>query len=413
MIAKERVTNKWLVLAMTTAVLAGTIGIPFTAMPVLFTSVSKEIELTLAQIGIMWGVFPIGVAIFALPGGMLVDRFGFRKVVAICCFIIALTNASRGFSGDPITLAATMFLCGLSIGALIPSMPKVIGLFFPPRQLGLALGIFNSGFSIGGVLATALTVNLVLPLVGSWRSVLFSYSAVCVILGVIWLLVVKEAAPSQTTVDTDANTAKVPFRESLGAVLRVRDMWLITIANVGMMGSFIAIMGYLPIYLENMGIPKGTADVIASTNFIAGILGTIILPALSDRIGFRKIILISCVGVMAICTYLVSISGAVFYWVLIPLIGFNVQSACTLCFALLLENKEIGTIYGGSAIGILTFGQFSGGFLMPVIGGNLAERNQSWPFVFWAGIIFVAVLCFSLVRAASSHKSVRNTVSVE
>ena len=251
------------------------------------------------------------------------------------------------------------------------------------------------------MLATALGATVVLPLVGSWRNVLFFYSAICAILGIAWFSVVNKNVPGQTADDAEATTRRISFRESFGAVVRVRGMWLLTIINLMLVGSFIAMLGYLPVYLENSGMPKSIGDTITSTIFIAGMLGTIVIPALSDRIGARKVIVIACVGVTAICTYLLSLTLGAFLWLLIPLIGFVVQSAIAIFFALTLEMKEIGPIYGGSAIGILVAGQNIGGFSLPIIGGNLAELNQSWPFVFWAMITFVALLCLFKIKEAS------------
>ena len=398
MAGKEQPTNKWIVLAMITAILTGAIGIPFVAMPVLFSSINKELNLTLAQTGMVWGALPVGVALFSLPGGLLGDRFGFHKIIGVGCFIIALTNAFRGITNDAITLTIAMLLCGISLAAVVPNLPKVASLYFPPRQLGLALGILNAGFSLGGILATALGAIVILPLVGSWRNVLFSYSAICVVLGIGWFSVVSKKEPSQTAEDTEVTVGRVSFRESFGAIVRVKDMWLLIIVNLMLVGSFIAMLGYLPIYLENTGMTKSAGDTVTSTIFIAGMLGTIVIPALSDRIGARKITVIVCVGVTVICTYLISLSVGVSLWLLIPLIGFAVQSAIALFFAIILEMKEIGPIYGGSAIGILIAGQNVGGFLLPIIGGNLAELNQSWPFAFWAILIFVTIPCLFLVR---------------
>jgi MFS family permease len=403
MTGKGQAPNKWLVVLMANLVLVGAVGMPFTAMPVLFSSVTRELQLTLAHVGMIWGALPLGVALFSILGGLLGDRFDLRKVIGIGCFAIALTNGLRGACGDPVTLIIFMFLCGASLGIVIPNLPKIVGLFFPPRQMGLAFGIVNSGFNVGAILATALGATFILPLVGSWRNVLFFYSAICIFIGITWLLVIKRERPNQTTAGTGTTERKVPFDEALATIVRVKDLWLLVIANLGLVGSYIALMGYVPVYLENAGVLKSTGDTIASTIFMAGIIGGIILPALSDRIGARKIVLITCAAVMGISTYLLSISGTLFFWLLIPLIGIAAMGFITLSLTIPLEMKGIGPIYGASAVGLVVAGQNIGGFLFPIIGGNLAEINQLWPFVFWATMIFAAAIGLFLMRE-TSHK---------
>jgi MFS family permease len=75
----------------------------------------------------------------------------------------------------------------------------------------------------------------------------------------------------------------------------------------------------------------------------------------------------------------------------------------TLSLTIPLEMKGIGPIYGASAVGLVVAGQNIGGFLFPIIGGNLAEINQLWPFVFWATMIFAAAIGLFLMRE-TSHK---------
>ena len=253
---------------MITLVFIFPIGIIYTVMPVLFSSIGREIDLTLTQVGFIWGAFPLGFALFSLVGGLLGDRFGYRKVIGLGCLIIALTNAFRAISGDFVTLAISMLLCGISLGLVMPILPKVAGIFFPQKQLGMAIGVSNSGFSVGGIIATALSVTLFLPLVGSWRNVLFLYSVICVIVCITWFMAVKESKSSQPNTPTDSNVESVSFRQSLGVVLRVKDIWLLAIATFGLFGSYLAMMGYLPTYLENIGILKSTGDTIASTVFL-------------------------------------------------------------------------------------------------------------------------------------------------
>ncbi len=403
MTGKEKQLNKWLVLVMLSLILVGAMALPYTGITVLFSSISKELDLSLAEIGTVWGLFPLGIAFSSLLGGMLADRFGFHKVITIDCFVIALTNGLRGISGGLVSLSIFMFLCGSAMGLLFPVTPKVAGLFFPPRQLGLAIGISNSGYSVGSILATALGATFLLPLLGSWRNVLFLYSAICVLLGITWFLLTKDAKPTSSTADTDLAKKEISFRKSLGAVLRVKDIWLLALANLGVIGSFVAVLGYLPVYLENIGIPKSTGDTMTSTLWVAGIFGSTILPIISDKIGARKKILIICAGILTLCMYLISISSQAFLWLIIPLIGIVSQTVIALSLALPIEMEKIGPIYGATGIGLLVIGQQLGGFLMPILGGNLAEINQSWPFIFWAIVSLMALLCVFWVKE-TGHK---------
>jgi len=406
-VAKETHTlNKWSILLLNTTVFLGIVGIPFTAMPVLFGSITNELNLTLLQIGVIWGCFSLGMTFGSFLGGLAGDRFGLYKIIGILCFTVALTNGLRALSVDYISLSVSMLLCGFAVGAAIPTVNRIPGLYFPPSQLGVAVGITNSGFSIGAMLSTALGATLILSLVGSWQNVLFIYSGICIILGIVWLYLMRGTSPHQNKADTSIVEKHVPFREALGVIFRSKDMRLILIVNVAVMGSFTAIVGYLPTFLVNAGLPKNTGDTISSTIFIAGIMGAILIPIISDKIGRRKVIIIACAAIMGVGTSLLAISNAAFSGFLVPVIGFVYMGVVALCYTTVLEIKEIGSAFGATALGLAVTSQNVGGFFLPIIGGFLATTNISWPFIFWATIIFVAVICLIWVKETGAGRLV-------
>ena len=406
MIKQRHALNKWSILILNTTVFIGIVGIPFTAIPVLFSSITNELDLTLLQIGVIWGCFSLGMTFGSFLGGLAGDRFKLYKVIGILCFMVALTNGLRALSFDYISLSASMLLCGVAVGAAIPTVNRVPGLYFPPGQLGLAVGITNSGFCIGAMLSTALGATFILPLVGSWRNVLFVYSAVCFILGYAWLaLMTGTQVPRQNSAQKGSNEKPVALHEALGVIFRSRDMWLILIVNIMLMGSFTAIMGYLPTYLANTGLPGNVGDSISSTLFFAGIAGALLIPVISDRIGRRKALIIACAVAMGAGTYLLTISSTVFLWLLVPLIGFAYMGVVALCYTMILEMKGIGPAYGATSLGLAVTSQNIGGFFLPIVGGLLAVRNIAWPFIFWAAAILVAALCLFGVSETGTDRA--------
>lgn len=404
--AKEALPlNKWSILILNTAVFLGIVGIPYTAMPVLFSGIIDELNLTLLQIGVVWGFFFLGMAFGSFLGGLAGDRFGLYKVIGILCFAVALTNGLRALSADYISLIASMLLCGFAIGAAIPNVNRTPGLYFHTDRLGLAVGITSCGFSLGAVLSTALGATFLLPLAGSWRNVLFIYSAICAVLGIAWLCLLKGAAPLQNTAGTGIADKHTPFSRALRVIFQSRDMWLILIINVTLMGSFASIVGYLPAYLIDTGLPNNIGDPISSTLFLAGIAGSLLIPLISDKIGRRKALIIACAIIMGAGTCLLTISNTAFLWLLVPAIGFAYMGVVALCYTIILEMKEIGPAHRATALGLAVTSQNIGGFFLPIIGGSLAVRNIAWPFLFWAAAIFVAAICLFRVKETGGSRN--------
>jgi nitrate/nitrite transporter NarK len=394
MVVPKKTLNKWLVLALVTLVHMLAVGLPWTVMPVLFTAASKELDLSLGQIGLLWSMLPIGSALVALSGGMLGDRLGFTKTIGIGCFVIAIASGLRGLSTDLTTLTLFMLFCGASIALVFPNVQRIAGVFFPSHQVGLATGITISGFAIGGALTTALSATVIMPLVGSWRNVLFLYSGLCVLIGIAWLLIMRQAPEHAFSSEQPTTIIRSTFRRSITAVFGIKDMWLLAIGNLGIVGSFISLNGYLPVYLEKIGLDKSLGDTMSSTLFIASIVGAIAVPAIAGKIGGLKVIMIICATATSIAILLLSVANNALFWVLIPMAGALTQGVGTLVITHAIQIKRIGSEYAGTAVGLIGSLANMGGFILPMIGGKLADVNQTWPFFLWAFMSLSSTTCF-------------------
>lgn len=394
MVVPKKNLNKWLVLTLVTLVHMLAVGLPWTVMPVLFTAASRELDLSLGQIGLLWSMLPIGSALVALSGGMLGDRLGFTKTIGIGCFVIAIASGLRGLSTDLTTLTLFMLFCGASIALVFPNVQRIAGVFFPSHQVGLATGITISGFAIGGALTTALSATVIMPLVGSWRNVLFLYSGLCVLIGIAWLLIMRQAPEHTFSSEQPTTIIRSTFRRSITAVFGIKDMWLLAIGNLGIVGSFISLNGYLPVYLEKIGLDKSLGDTMSSTLFIASIVGAIAVPAIAGKIGGLKVIMIICATATSIAILLLSVANNALFWVLIPMAGALTQGVGTLVITHAIQIKRIGSEYAGTAVGLIGSLANMGGFILPMIGGKLADVNQTWPFFLWAFMSLSSTACF-------------------
>jgi len=389
--------NRWLILTLGTLVHTVAVGIPWTVMPVLFTSASEELHLSLGELGLLWSMLVIGSAIFALPGGMLGDRLGFARTVGLSCFVVAACSALRGLSTNLATLTVFMFLSGASIALVFPTLQKTGGMF-PRRQQGLATGLLISGFLIGGVLATALSATVLMPLLGGWRNVLFAYSGLCALIGIVWLLMVKGPAENPEA-PAVTSTIKVGLRDCVKVVFRVRDTWLLSMGNLAVVGSFIALTGYLPTYLEQATRSKTMGDTISATLFGASIIGAILVPTLADRLRAPKTVLLTVTAIAFGAIAFMPFAAAEFFWVLVPVAGASTQGVGTLSVTRVVQTKEVGFAYAGTALGLVGGMTNFGGFVMPAIGGPLAEVNVTWPFVLWAAFVLLGAGCFAFLRS--------------
>jgi len=115
--------------------------------------------------------------------GRLIDRVGTRAglTLTVACYstIAALTSLASGLR----SFAAFRFLLGAAESANWPGATKAVAEWFPRRESGWAVALFDSGSSIGGAIAPFLVLSIV-SVTGSWRPAF----VVTASLGILWLL---------------------------------------------------------------------------------------------------------------------------------------------------------------------------------------------------------------------------------
>lgn len=366
---------------------------PLMCMPVLFKEISEELTLNLVQLGTVWGmVFLAGLPMF-LIGGMLGDRIGLKRIITLCLFSIGIAGAIRGLSSDFVSLAATSFLYGILSAIIMANIPRVSKIWFSGKQIGIANGVIATGMSLGFTIGAMLSATVLSPWLGGWRNVLFLYGAISVVFSILWFFTVREPAREQVS-DVPGT---VPMLHALSQVARLRGIWLLGFAFFGYMGCLQGVIGYLPLYLRNIGWVSASADGALATFNIAGALGAIPITLLSDKLGLRKTILIVLMMITAVSTVLLPSFNNAIVWVLAFFIGFTRDPCIALLIVMTLEHEKVSLTYAGTALGLFyTVSQISAA-LSPPVGNSLASISSGTPFFFWAALAVMGAFILSFV----------------
>ncbi|MBI1941238.1 MAG: MFS transporter [Acidobacteria bacterium] len=151
-------------------------------LSVLSPVILKELNLTHVDYSKIVSAFQVTYAITWLVGGVFLDVVGTRLglALAVCWFSVA--SMLTGLANSVRSFAAFRFLLGIGEGCNWPGANKAVAEWFPARERGMAVAIFDSGSSVGGIVA-ALLVPWVAILLG-WRYAFL----VAGTLGFLWLL---------------------------------------------------------------------------------------------------------------------------------------------------------------------------------------------------------------------------------
>ena len=128
-------------------------------------------DLHLSETGIGWlsSLPPMLFAIAAVPGALIIARFGMVAALLAGLLLTAAGSALRGAVADVAFLYASTIAMGAGVAIVQTVMPPLVRSWFPQR-IGLATTIYTNGLLIGEILPVGLTIPLILPLLGdSWR----------------------------------------------------------------------------------------------------------------------------------------------------------------------------------------------------------------------------------------------------
>ena len=171
------------------------------AMPPVIPQVHDELHMSETQVGLLIGLPLAMFAIAAVPGSLLISRIGTRNAIVLGMIFAAFAGAVRGAAINVWTLYAASIVTGFGIALMQPGLPTLVREWLPSR---IALGTisYTGGMLIGSMFSAALTIPLVLPLVGgSWRLDLVFWAVLALLIVPMFLLLSPKADthPGSTT----------------------------------------------------------------------------------------------------------------------------------------------------------------------------------------------------------------------
>ena len=417
-----------LILAGLTATLA--IAMPAMAMPVLFSEMSQDLGLSLVQIGAIWGTGSLAGLLTGLAGGSIGDRFGSRRTLAIGCLAVGVTGASRGFSTDFATLAGTVLLGGLATTIVPLNLHKACGAWFPRRHLGLANSAVSAGMAMGFMTGSMISATVLSPWLGGWRHVLFFYGGVALVMSIPWALI--RAAPGESassSVDSAPSPSDgapspsegapspseggaIPMRQALSHVVRLRSVWLLGVVMLGVGGCIQGMLGYLPLYLREIGWPPAHADAALASFHAISLTAVFPLALLSDRLGSRKKFLVVAVLMFATGVGLLAVADGAIVWVAVLMAGVVRDGFMAIFMTMVTELDGVGTRYAGTAMGLTSTLSQVGNLIAPPLGNSLASHDLRLPFGFWATMALMGFAVFHLVKEKKAQEAPLDHVSL-
>lgn len=387
------------------SLIAGGLGWMLDAMDVMLYSLVLaqlvlHFSMTKSEAGFLNSLTLGASAVGGLMFGFLADRIGRTRALMGSILVYSLASFACGLSTTITQLAIFRFILGLGMGGEWTTGAALIAEVWPAEHRGKALGLMQSAWAIGEMLAAAVTL-VVLPNFG-WRAVFFV--GVLPALVVLWIR--RDVPESQIWLDRGQQKAG-----SLALLWRPDIRWkglLATVMNAcamfGYWGLFTWIPGYLALPEKDGGRGLG---IIVSLWWVMFMgpgkwLGYTLFGFAADKYGRR----ISYVVYLVIAAALVPVFGMTksLVWLMIlgPFVGFFGTGFFSGFSA--IASELFPTEIRGTAMG-LTY-NIGRGFsaIAPFVVGFVATRYSFYAgFLLLAGAFFAAAL-FALALPETKGK---------
>jgi ACS family D-galactonate transporter-like MFS transporter len=377
--------------------------------------ISRELKLDSVKMGYIFSAFSWTYAGLQIPGGVLVDRYGARKLYSILLLLWSLATITLGFASGFSVIIILRILIGAFEAPSYPINNRIVTSWFPEKERASAIATYTSGQFIG--LAFLTPVLSALQLYTGWRGLFIITGLIGIIWGLIWFLIYRDPGNHKKVSEQEltyieqgggltdrGRTDPLPetsFKwKNLQLVLSNRKLWGIYLGQFGLGAALIFFLTWFPKYLvEYKHLNFLKSGFLASIPFLCAFAGVLCSGYLSDWL-VRKNVSVGMarkspviVGLLLSMTIVganyVNGTAWIIFFMSVAFFG-NGLASITWVFVSLLAPRNLIGLAGG------TFNFIGGmaGVIVPIVIGYLVKAGDFSP-----ALLFIS--CMTLLGVLS------------
>jgi len=366
------------------SMMVATLGI---ALP----EIRQSFSLSEVEAGSLFSVLMIVAALTSTVAGRLADRFGRKTVLISGLSLLALGFGIAGITGNRLLFFLFLGVTGLGYGFTPPSLYAVMSDLLPNKR-GLGASLVSVAYGIGGAIGAVLASRITAAL--GWRAAFVTVAGIAAADMLLQLYWIRNIRSIKSAVRGGS------FKESL-------SLPLLILALAEFIGGsvFWSSAAWTPTLLRTAKtLTLQQTGWVMGVLSMANMLGSFCLGALSDKLGRRRVIVLSSFPA-AVAAFVV------FYWLQSPVglalgifvFGTLKASVPALVVALAQEAAPAGN--AGTTSGIIMALHYTAGVVAPLIAAKLISGSGN--------IIFAMILCTSvplllygsLIAAVRAHRA--------
>lgn len=367
----------------------------------MLSPVYSEIQQTVgpqsnAALGLIASFYFFGYTALQIPSGVLVDKFGQKKVLIPAFLIFAAGVAFVGFASTINMIYAGAALAGIGSGCYYGAAFSMTAQHVPPEKKGLSTAIVNSGSALGMILGMMGSSFFVHRLGLPWQ-VMTLISFVLIILMVIWfatmLISPEKEQESHENIDTaDGKPTPSVTTESKGSLFRL-ELVSAYILYFTTCYAYYLIITWLPDFLANeRGVDGSLIGIITSMIAVTAVPGALYFSNKSDKNLDQKskiVVWLSLASFVLISVSMLAPNEIILSIVLL-LYGFLGKMAIDPVLISYVSDRADDAKLA-STLGLFNFFGMSSSVVAPTLTGIIIDSTGSGEVGFYIGAAFLLI----------------------
>ncbi|HWU55108.1 MAG TPA: nitrate/nitrite transporter [Rhizomicrobium sp.] len=372
----------------------------WTLFSIVGVRIKQELGLNDSEFGLLVATPVLTGALSRLFLGLLSDKFGGRRVLAL----LMLLTAGAVYSVSIVSRYDLFLLTALGLGFAGGSFAagvSYVSNWFDREHQGTALGVFGAGTV--GTAITSFGAPLLVAAFG-WRGTVQIYATVLAVAAVLFYLFTQEDPASTARASGAIKPRKLADQLTPLARLQV---WRFSLYYFFVFGAFVALASWLPRYYMGMyGLPLAKAGLLTTAFALPAGLFRALGGWISDRVGARTVMyatftvsIIACFALSYPETdYVVhGIRGPIAFSFGIPLgafVGLTMILGFFMAIGMAAVYKHIPVYYPqhvGAVGGLVGAIGGLGGFFLPIAFGVMNDLTGVWTSCFMLLFVLVAI----------------------
>lgn len=378
---KPTSTYGWIVLACFMLVI-GVSQIMWLNFAAITSLIATKYSISVYTAGILTISFPFFYVIFSIPSGIIIDKYGYRKTILISTLLMSLFSLIRMLNDELLWLFVGQFGIAIIQPFIVNSLPKLVKDWFTEDKSGLAIGLGTVGFFLGMLLGLGLSPIIVKSY--SLSSLLTMSSLISWVSLIIFYLFGKSSPYTHSSIENTFSFAKCL------EVIKHKQILLLLILSLLAVGVFNNLMTWMQPILSQYQISNDQAGAVGAFMILAGIIGSIIIPFISDKLKKRRIFVIYICFIVGIFIYYFTQSKS-FHDALLwgAILGFLFLPGYALLMTITEESVSEESV--GIATGLVMMMGNLGGVALSLITEQLNSIFLGWNYSIWMMVLVMLV----------------------